>query len=206
MTSEQRRAFEVVTSTFILSFYHDVEYLHSHDGIPTNKDFCCAMSDLREMQGLHIFDTPLHLMLIGPAGSGKSYVLRMMYLYAVGFCELLCYPFTKHTIIFTTTSLQDDSGAHVSILPDVIFSIKTASGHFQTRLFVLDNFNVITDSHFKCINKVLMHRCQTDLTQSVPYRSLPVIFSGDFMQLDVPSPFYDRKTCLDTLVNSFICL
>ena len=92
LDNHQRRAFKVITASFVLTYFKDAgknnEQMTSHDNQSRTKfarerKLLCQLAELRN-------DTvQLICCLYGPAGSGKSTVIELVLLYAKEYCSYL---------------------------------------------------------------------------------------------------------------------
>ena len=99
MNKNQRKAFQLITAKFVLSYYNEVE----------NKDISTFDSSIDESfkknkLGLKVLTNNISQLLMffsGAGGSGKSKVIKQILLYCKLFCENLDVNFDASTIRVT---------------------------------------------------------------------------------------------------------
>ena len=212
--AQQRRAFEVIVSSFLLMFYDEAQQQPEDDAGNDTNEFIASMAELREMQGLRDPNqSQLIMFLTGPAGAGKSRVFKALRSYAMGFCERLGYPFTRHTIVVTATSGTAAADIHGSTVHSAISYFwavqQNAIDDFKaTRLFILDEISLADCSDIRIISQKLGELMERPASK---YGGVHIVFSGDFRQLEKPktrAPLY-RATNFHQWhgwMNSFIRL
>ena len=99
MDKNQRRAFQLITAKFVLSYYNEVEKMDiSINNGDIDKNF------KKNKLGLKILtDNIQHLLMFfsGAGGSGKSEVIKQVLLYCKLFCENIIVRFDASTIRIT---------------------------------------------------------------------------------------------------------
>jgi predicted ATPase len=94
----QRRAFKVLASSFVLTFFDEA----AADGSRTK--FKQQKRLLQNLAKLGSNNTQLICFLHGPGGCGKTTVMDIVTVYAKEYCELLDHPFDARTIVKTAMS------------------------------------------------------------------------------------------------------
>ena len=102
----QKRAFEVIASTVILTFHEEAENNENTGEISTPPPWTRhvykkTLRQLKTLTGMAPQEKQLLMFLTGAGGSGKSEVINSVLAYVQGFCKELSYPFDKRTIVVT---------------------------------------------------------------------------------------------------------
>ena len=113
LDKNQRRAFEVLASSFVLTFFRDAEQGTEVEGL-RNTYYLKEKLRLNKLAGrIPSYATRqrnnsesenLVCFLHGPGGSGKSAVLELLLIYAAEYCEHVGEIFTETTIVVTALS------------------------------------------------------------------------------------------------------
>lgn len=183
---DQRRAFEIFASSFVLT-YHQTEMLLDDLTGAENRRVRSEKKLLDRLSGQKQNDSMIAL-LYGPGGSGKTATIDLLLLYGKEFCENLGndYKFTSRTITVTAltgvaaTLLGGEtihSAVHVNqkktISPEQIELWE------DTRMLIIDE---ISFAHKSLINKISENTAILKQRNKI-FGGLHVIFSGDFRQL-----------------------
>jgi hypothetical protein len=103
LDEKQRRSFEAIIASFILTFHHFEEDDYNDPTITGGLRVCAR--NIRQkvliLIGIPGCDGQLLLLLHGPGGSVKSTVFNLVICYAHEFCDLLGHPFTIQTIVIS---------------------------------------------------------------------------------------------------------
>lgn len=187
----QKRAFEVIASTLLLTFHKDADLndgLHDVGVQPPRlrHRYVNLRRDLKTLSGMER-DDQLIMFLTGQAGSGKSEVINTVLAYARAFCKEIDYPFDKHMIVVTAmtgvaaTLINGEtlhSAAHIN-------TDKIKSEHIQTwkatRLVIVDEISFAPKEVLGTMNEklgLLKERVRAR------YGGINIIFTGDFSQLE----------------------
>jgi len=197
----QRRAFEILTGTFVLTFYNG-----ELDDDATGRGFRSQdRSFLREKLALERLtekrkrnSDQLICFLHGPGGSGKTTVLDLMLEYAKEYCSNMeNYRFTSRTIVVTAMS----GSAATLLLGETTHSAlhlnqRRALTHEQreqwqdTRLLIIDEISFADKDDFAKIHENLRYLKEQMYTK---YGGMNMVFSGDMRQLEPVKklPVYD---------------
>lgn len=141
----------------------------------------------------------IRMFMTGPGGSGKSHVIKHVMNYCRRFCEMIQYPFTRHTILVTALT----GVAAVSIGGETLhgaskIGVGRGKGMSQqtiqdkreeweeTRMIIVDEVSFATRA---LIEKLHEHCCtfKHKETDDEFFGGLTVLFAGDFRQLEPPS-------------------
>jgi len=203
----QQVAFEVIVSSFVLTFYEQANQKIGNSRTRNNVFFVERLKLMKlarrtNVDGLCLSERELKKKTIcflhGPGGSGKSAVLELFFVYAKDHCENIDENFTSHTIVKTAIS-----GVAASLIGGVTTSSacflnwkevpKKATEPWEaTRMFVVDEISMVSVGDFKKIEHRL--RVLKDAFHK-PFGGLNVILCGDMRQLEPPQktskPLYD---------------
>ena len=190
---EQRRAFEIIISTFILTFYNDAQIGETrvmgnrHAFIVEKKRLQILAETCRRGSD------QLICFLHGPGGSGKTTVIDLVMKYASEYCSYLDnFEFSSRTILVTAmtgvaaTILMGET-THAAVYlnqkkPIEADQVELWSG---TRLLIIDEISFASKEDFSELHKKL-RRLKQQLT--LRYGGLSIIFSGDMRQLEPVGP------------------
>jgi PIF1-like helicase len=198
--SNQRRAFEVIAGSFVLSFYDTA--------ITANKEAraTCKSESKRLRTLVHNNkwkSNQLICFLHGPGGSGKSAVIDLVVLYAHSFCKYLWTDFdTSERVIVVTamtgvaaTLLQGET-THAALFLNQKKDItrEQVERWSPTRLVIIDEISFASKQDIVMINSKLAKLKQQHFLR---YGGINIIFCGDFRQLEPVGanklPIYDEN-------------
>jgi hypothetical protein len=183
----QRRAFEVLTAAFLLTFYEDTEESNPNE-TPNKKErakYRVIRNALKRLRGCRD-EYNLICLLHGPGGSGKSTVLNCVRSYAKEFCELLGHPFTNRTIIFTAMSgvaatlINGETTHSVLGLNRSKIQQEEVIEFSDARLIIIDEISFASADDFTKIHERLQFLMESKRT----FGGLNIVFSGDYSQLE----------------------
>jgi len=186
---EQRRAFEIMTGTFILSFYDNPA--DSCDSIRGQRHSFVIekrkLMDLCECKNRK--SNQLILFLHGPGGSGKTTVIDLVRTYAEEYCSYLeNFEYSPRTIMVTAmtgvaaTILLGET-THSALYLNQKRPIEPQQVEFwaSTRLLIIDEISFASREDFENIHRKL-RRLKEQLHEH--YGGLNMVFSGDMRQLE----------------------
>ena len=183
---QQRQAFCVMTSHFILTYFDDVENNSANQSVSAT-----LRQEANRLKIMGGRKDRLRMFLDGAGGSGKSHVIREVLKCAEQFCNNLEMPFTQHTILVTAysgvaaTSINGNT-IHASLGLDV----GKTKNHVnegklelfaQVRMIIMDEISMMDSTCLQSVDSKL--RDLTEVTNSY-YGDLNVVFVGDFRQLE----------------------
>jgi hypothetical protein len=199
LDKNQRRAFEVFASSFVLSFFRDAEIGTLVEGL-RNVPYLLEKLRLNKLAGRVPSNTSrqkkssesfenLICFLHGPGGSGKSAVLELLLLYAAQYCQNIGEIFTETTIVVTACSgvaatLVKGRTVHSAVhLNKDIENIKRHDKDkwLHTRLLIVDEISFASRSDIKKIEERVKYLKDRP---NDPYGGIDVIFCGDLRQLE----------------------
>ena len=198
---QQKRAFEVIVSEFVLSVLRDSvdsrKLSSNEDDENVQRSVCVKWKmELIKLRGLPSSHDRRRLVMLmtGSGGSGKSYVIKSVLAYAKQFCAEMREQFDKFTIVVSALT----GVAAASILGETIHSViglngkgrvKSNLGHDQelvnnwkrARLIIVDEISLASKKLLIQMDEALR------ILKNRPndrYGGLSVIFVGDFYQLE----------------------
>jgi ATP-dependent DNA helicase PIF1 len=200
----QRRAFEIITASFVMSFYNDAPSATGEER-NTRSVFSREKRKLQKLLEVRARNnTQMICFLHGPAGSGKTSVIDLVIMYAKQYCEHLGHRFTSRTIVVTAMSgvaatilRGETTHSAVHLLQKKPLSMEQIENWIDTRLVIIDEVSFASKSDFE-----KLHQKLSQLKQCLqkPYGGLNVVFAGDFRQLEpvsteknVKRPVYDEN-------------
>jgi hypothetical protein len=187
----QRRAFEIMTSTFILTFYLDAPESPTttrgqglrHPFI-REKKLLERLADVRKRG-----QNQLICLLHGPGGSGKTAVIDLLMEYAREYCSYIDnFEFTSRTIVVTamtgvaaTILLGETTHSAVYLNQKRPLEAEQVELWSSARMLIIDEISFASKDDF-----TELHRKLRELMQCLElrYGGLNVIFAGDFRQLE----------------------
>ena len=205
MDEIQKRAFECIVASFLLTFCDDAE--HEDDGTDANTahgiraKFRRHKNHLLKLKGGK--NEQMICLLHGTGGSGKSTVINLVVDYAREYCKLIGHPFTTRTIVITAMSgvaatlLHGETthkalGLNCKTVADKEDMIEAWS---DARLVIIDEVSFGTQDDFDKI-----YRNLGDLMRNPfkPFGKLNIVFAGDYSQLEPPGetrvPIYKESS------------
>ena len=212
----QRKAFLILGSIFVLTYINDVEVNNpSTNNIGQKiKMFSTLRIEKKKLLRLSLNKPQVRMFLDGAGGSGKSEVIKQLLIYARSFCSQLGVPFTKHTILITASTGVAATLINGSTLHSATYlNQKTEITEDQRKLFqevrmlIIDEISMIDIKTLQNLDKKLR-----DLKESRGdyYGGINVLFVGDFRQLDPvkssSKPIYKDLLCHEWMdaVNVYI--
>ena len=217
LDSKQKRAFEILAGTFVMSFYAGASSETESGHNTRNQVFLSERLKLKILLETNRRSSEqLILFLHGPGGSGKSTVVDRFMEYAKEFCEHLEYRFTSKTIVVTAMSgvaatILRGETTHKAVYLNQKKSIQPEQieAWEETRMLIIDEISFAGKEDF-----AKMHENLSNLKQNLgtPYGGLHIVFAGDLRQLEPVSDKYKSKkpvyaeTCVEfkDWVNCYI--
>ena len=189
--AKQRRAFEVITASFVLTFYEESKDSDGELDPATRQHVRRTHSKmktrLRKLQGYNAEDPNLICLLHGPGGSGKSTVINTVKAYASDYCSKLKHDFDNRTMIVTAMSgvaatlINGETTHSVLGLNRTNVDGSDALAWKDARLLIVDECSFASARDFEKMHqnlKILMG------DQFSKYGGINIVFSGDFSQLE----------------------
>jgi hypothetical protein len=207
LDARQKRCFECIMSSFILTFHNFNEDEYSDPTVDTALRTRARnlKNALVTLLGLSDKGSQLVLLLHGPGGSGKSTVIILVIAYAREYCNLLGHLFRIRTIVVTAMSgvaatLIHGETTHMSMsLNRTSVTQEMVEAWSDTRLIIID------ECCFASIHDVNSMEINARVMAFQYFGGLNVVFAGDFSQLEPPGrePLYSshNKDCSSRLAN-----
>lgn len=213
---KQRRGFESIIASFLLTFFEDIEEddgAEDMSGVNVISQFRTARQALLRLKGCkpgEKQDPQLIALLHGPGGSGKSTVINAITAYAKSYCDAIGHKFTDHTIMITAMSgvaatlLNGETthsvmGLNCSKLPQEMVD------KFQdARLLIVDEISFASPKDFQKLHENAI-RLMGSMWKA--YGGLNIVFAGDFSQLKpvrAPPVYNDYCPEFHGKLNTFI--
>lgn len=223
LDSAQKRAFEVIISAFLLTFYDDADGTSAFDNAASESDdtsnvrtkYRVTCNNLKTLRGI---DGPnLICLLHGPGGSGKSTVINLVKAYAKEFCSTLGHDYTHRTITITAMSgvaatLINGETTHkaLGLNKRKEFTEDEKEVFVDTRLIIIDEISFAGKRDFEKIdrNVRLLKSASLDQSRGHLYGGVNMVFAGDYSQLEPVNAqtIYDDDSCpvFQHAVNCYI--
>jgi hypothetical protein len=160
----QQRAFEVIMSTFVISFHNEADRnvqmtgtIEPHSRSQYNK----LRSDLGKLYGRPDPEGQMIMFLTGPGGSGKTKVINSVLSYAKRFCEQMQYAFDKRTIVVMAMSgvaatLIDGETIHSAAkLNCEKITLDHQKEWYNTRMLIVDEISFANSSDLMKLHESL---------------------------------------------------
>jgi hypothetical protein len=207
----QQRAFEVICSTFVLSYFEDPDDSETEHLTPDRLSEICLK--LHKLAGTE--NSPGHLLrlfLTGAAGSGKSAVINSVKAYAARFTAMLGLPFTRYTIRLSalTGAAATEIGGETlhsvaHLMGNHTINMEDISKWKNTRILIIDEISFINYEDLRKLDRNM--RSLTE-DQTKPHGNVHIVFSGDFSQLEpiASKPLYavSAAPLWNSVMNSYI--
>jgi PIF1-like helicase len=188
LDASQKRAFEVITGYYILSYINSIPNLQQGDRTDT-----VLLEEKQRLQLLvgysKIKSDQLICFLHGPAGSGKSTIIALLQSYSQKYHELLKFQSYNRAIVITAmtgvaATIIGGETVHSALhLKKNINSIPSEAIDLwaNTKLLIIDEISFANNEEIDKMNENL-----ADLKNSfyVPFGGINVIFCGDLRQLE----------------------
>ena len=185
---KQRRAFEIIIGSFLLTFYSSsndigefVEHTHRKP-FNQNKQNLCKLVETKKRKSEQLI-----CLLHGPGGSGKTTVINLLMEYAKEYCSYIPnFSFNARTITITAltgvaATLLKGETVHSALLLNQKKPIQEEQTEAweQTRLLIIDEISFASKKDLEKIDQNLKY-----LKQQLykPYGGLNIVFAGDYRQ------------------------
>ena len=192
LDNHQRCAFKVIMASFALTYFKDAgknnKEMTSHDNQSRTK-FVRERKLLSQLSELRNDTEQRICCLHGPAGSQKSTVIELVFLYAKEYCSYLPNViFCHNTIVVTamtgvTATLICGETMHGALFLNQKCEIELEQIELwaDTCLLIIDEISFASKTDFQ-----MMHKQLGKLKQEInkKFGGLNIIFSGDFWQLE----------------------
>ena len=193
---DQQTAFEILTSTFVLSYVEDVYLSHksANELLPSEafRNLAKARYDMQKMAQIEYRkDKPLRMFITGPAGAGKSKILNSLMDYARGYVtQLDGFRFDEGIIRLTAltgSAATEIKGSTVHRTCKVSkgtskISSEDIDSWLNTRLLIIDEISFA--DHKNLLTKISQNLQRLTSSHDDMYGSVPICFIGDFQQLE----------------------
>ena len=210
----QRKAFEVLCSHFVLSFYDDADNIPGLSLLSNRARFSLERNRLNKLGALPRRSSQLIAFLHGAAGSGKTTVIDLVIEYAREYCSCFeNYKFTSRTIVVTAmtgvaATLLGGETTHSALH---LFQTKELDYEAiecweDTKMVIIDEISFASSDDITKIDDRLRVLKQQPMKR---FGNCHVIFSGDLRQLEPVGnqklPLYE-ETCpeFSDWVNCYI--
>ena len=216
---EQRRAFEIITSSFVLSFFSDTS---PHDGANHRKNLQINQLFLKHKKRLDFLSdrrkrdsNQLLMFLHGAAGSGKTAVINLVVKYCRAYCELISNDPTESSRSLIVTAMTGVAATllnGVTLHSAVYLNQRKRINDQQVELWMKTKMLIIDEISFASKYELQkLHTRLMELKQNTDayYGGVHIIFSGDMRQLEPvglgKKPLYmDDVPHFRDWVNSYI--
>ena len=187
---KQQHAFEVLISSFLLTFYHEKpEDVHDVTTETTKQrsKYQHAKRALKCLRGIGNAKN-LICLLHRSGGSGKNTVINTVKTYAANFCAMLGHKFTSRTIVVTAMSrvaatlLGSETTHSVLGLNRDTIQNKEVADWCDAQLLIIDEVSFVAGSNFHKMHQNLQ---KLMVNHFDAYRGLNVVFAGDYSQLEL---------------------
>ena len=199
---KQRRAFEVLTASFVLTFYEESPENKHDDTELRRTEYELNVKNLKKLRGINPKARNLICLLHGPGGSGKSTVINTVKAYAMDYCKNLEHPYTScRTLVITAMSgvaatlLNGETTHSVLGLNRSNIDPSDTSAWIDARLLIVDECSFASASDFEKMQEHLKILMGNHFDK---YGGINIVFAGDFCQLEPvqKEPVYkDGKRC-----------
>ena len=198
----QQRAFEVITSIFVLTFHDEAERNENTTGITleprSRHNYIKLRRQLKSLAGIRNHDQ-LVMFLSGAGGSGKTEVINSVLAYAKGFCKEIEYVFDKRMIVVTAMSgvaatlINGETVHSAAHLNCKKITVEHQKEWANARMIIVDEISFASSSDIFNLHEKLG---QLKQVVNQRYGGIHVIFTGDFSQLEPVNgiPLYNEPT------------
>lgn len=217
----QRAAFEIIIASFVLTFFEEngqgeedrpvsTPAFEGETSYAMEKKKLEALADVEKRGSKQLVS-----LLYGAGGSGKSFVIDLVLLYAKEYCSKFeNFVFDKRTIVVTAmtgcaATLLNGETAHGALK----LNTKTKNldqddidGWRRTRLLIIDEISFASQDVMDEINSRLKFLRELEESNGTWFGGIHMVLAGDFRQLDPVSrpPLYMTSYGLEQKVNCFL--
>ena len=188
LDNEQCRAFEIMASTFVLTFFNDAALQTGMGRDSSRHTLLKIKRQLNKLANRSSRMTQLIYFLHGPGGCGKSTVIELLLNYAAEYCSFMQdVEFTSKTIAVTAmtgvaASIIRGQTTHSALhLNNKRLNAEHIEVWQETRMVLIDEISFADKQDFIKIDKHLRILKQNS---DQPYGGIDIIFSGDLRQLE----------------------
>ena len=196
LDADQKRAFEIITGYYILSYINTIPYFDEDD--ETDRAILEEKQKLELLVGYSkIKSEQLICFLHGPAGSGKSTIIALLQSYSQKYHKLLKYESYNRAIILTAmtgvaATLIGGETTHSALhlkANNKYIDHNVIESWTNTKLLIIDEISFASEEDMDLIYKklcILKNKCY------LPFGGINVIFCGDLRQLEpiLEQPLY----------------
>lgn len=208
---EQKRAFEVIVSKFVLTYFDEVKQkeklkdeLYAKFGVTNDSEqpqkkrrvgtrnvddtvYAAEQLKLERLSGTR--EEQLIMFLTGAGGSGKSRVISQVMSYGHGFCKRLGVVFNKRTIVVTALTGVAATMIDGETVDSACHLLKKSIGPTHVNEWKDARLVIVDEVSFAGKNTIvnLHHRlCQLKEVRQHgnKFGNMHIVFSGDFSQLE----------------------
>ena len=199
MDIDQRRAFQLIVSKFVLTYIEEAENTNI-DNFTSKQEKVFKQNKVKLIK-LSNENHQLLLYFGGPGGSGKSEVIAHVLNYCKEFCENLGVEFTSSTIrvtALTGVAASNINGETIDLVAGLqrkkkeIFTMDEICDWKKTRILIIDEISFMSCKKLILLDKNL-RKARENYREL--YGGLNIVFAGDFSQLE---PIIKAKTNYDS--------
>jgi PIF1-like helicase len=193
LDNRQKRAFEIITGSFLLTFYSDMPENEMLLGRGYRTIFQPFINEKKKLEALTEKNKrrskQLICLLHGPGGCGKTTIIDLVIEYGREYCSYMKnYQFTSRTIVVTamtgvaaTLLLGETTHSAVYLNQQKDIQPEQVEAWESTRLLIIDEISFASKHEFKKLHENLRHLRQS---LNLPYGGLNIVFAGDMRQLE----------------------
>lgn len=208
MDAMQQRTFEVLASTFVLTFFDDAGVQQGQQ--PEMPELECEHRNLIKLSGRNGPTSPLVAFIHGPGGSGKTTAIDLVKRYCEEFCNYLKYAFTADTLVMTAltgvaaTLLLGDTVHKAVHLNQKLLYAEQVERWKLARMLIIDEISFAAPDLFIQLDQNLRSLREKHFLR---YGGLSLVFCGDLRQIKAvkqASIVDERCAQFDEWINCYI--